>query len=209
MCKKRHHTLLHSSDGSESSEKDTLNTTADMSKNKLPEENKTATPRAEESNSAIVSCLSTGTCKDTVLLPTALINAEARGGAYRVIRALIDQGSQGSFITESMAQYLGLKKTSTNHLVAGVGGHKTVNCKATVNIKIQSRVDPTFNVQVKAYVLKSITSLLPVVKVTRIEWVDLKDTDLADPEYDRPNKIDVLLGAEVYCKIIQEGIKTR
>ncbi|KAF9404304.1 hypothetical protein HW555_014405 [Spodoptera exigua] len=124
----------------------------------LPEGNKTATPRAEGSDSAIVSCFSTGTCRDTVLLPTALVNAEAKGGTYRVIRALIDQGSQGSFITESMAQYLGLKKSPSNHLVAGVGGDKAVKCKATVQVKIQSRVNPSFNVQVKAYVLKSITS---------------------------------------------------
>ncbi|KAF9423498.1 hypothetical protein HW555_001053 [Spodoptera exigua] len=167
----------------ESSEKDTSHTTADTSKNWLPEGNKTATPRAEGSDSAIVSCLSTGTCRDTVLLPTALVNAEAKGGTYRVIRALIDQGSQGSFITESMAQYLGLKKSPSNHLVAGVGGDKAVKCKATVQVKIQSRVNPSFNVQVKAYVLKSITvtfivySLPGGIRFSTVSswWAVLKD----------------------------------
>lgn len=37
-------------------------------------------------------------------------------------------------------------------------------------------------------------------------WPELEHLYLADPEYNTPNKIDILLGAEVYGKIIKEGL---
>ncbi|XP_063890427.1 putative uncharacterized protein DDB_G0286901 [Helicoverpa armigera] len=74
-------------------------------------------------------------------------------------------------------------------------------------MNVKSRVDSNFNIKVKAYVLKSITSLLPVTKVNAIKWVDLQNEQLADPQYHTPNKINVLLGADVYRQIIEEGLK--
>lgn len=106
-----------------------------------------------------------------------------------------------------MVQYLGLKKIAANHTVTGVGGDKTVVSRSTVYVNIKSGIDPRFRIEVKVYILKSVTSLLPVAKVTRVEWVNLNVGDLADPEYYRPNKIDVLLGAEVYIQTIKGGIK--
>lgn len=35
----------------------------------------------------------------------------------------------------------------------------------------------------------------------------MSEDDLTDPDYQRPNKIDVLLGAEIFSQIIQDGIK--
>ncbi|CAK1597854.1 unnamed protein product [Parnassius mnemosyne] len=212
LCKRRHHTLLHPSGGSGSVGEGTgvvhKETVPAATRNitSMEETQKTAV-QAEGSTKPIVSCLSTGNCKETVLIPTALVKARSKDGTYRLVRALVDQGSQGSFITESMAQYLGLKKILTKHRVTGVGGNKTVMSNSSVVVDIRSRVNPDYNVQVNAYVLKSITSLLPVVTATRVEWVKLNEDVLADPEYHRPNKIDVLLGAEIFSQILQNGIQ--
>nr|XP_049706077.1 uncharacterized protein LOC126056582 [Helicoverpa armigera] len=92
-------------------------------------------------------------------------------------------------------------------VVIGVGGDKSATAKSSVILTLRSRIDPSVVIRVNAFVLKSVTALLPSTKVTRVEWVDLTDDDLADPEYYRPNKIDVLLGADVYSQVIQEGIK--
>ncbi|XP_022835494.1 uncharacterized protein LOC111362949 [Spodoptera litura] len=157
------------------------------------------------SETKVVSCLATGGNK-TILLTTALVKAESKNGTYHTVRALLDQGSQGSFITESLVQYLGLKKRSSKNKVLGVGDKGTTST-AVVEIKLQSRINPSFQIRVNAYVLKSVTSLLPSAKVARVEWVDLNEFELADPEYFTPNKIDVLLGAEVYSEVIQQGVK--
>lgn len=212
ICKRRHHTLVHPSGGSGSVGEDAgvvqKEAASCASRNSISKEDtQKAAVQAEGSTKPIVSCLSTGNCKDTVLIPTALVKAKSKDGTYRVVRALVDQGSQGSFITESMAQYLGLKKTLTKHRVTGVGGNKTVISNSSVVVDICSRVNSNYSVRVNAYVLKSITSLLPVVTATRVEWVKLSDDVLADPEYHTPSKIDILLGADIFSQIIRDGIK--
>ncbi|XP_047038037.1 uncharacterized protein LOC124643200 [Helicoverpa zea] len=215
VCKRRHHTLLHPTGVSGSgvgeinnNAREEASSSAGRSVKEDTNKNSSEiTVQAEGSSKPIVSCLSTGRGQRTVLLTTALVKAESKEGNYQVIRALLDQGSQGSFVTESTVQYLGLKKKPSRHTVLGVGGEKSVTSKFTVDIKLRSRIDPNFQVGVNAYVLKSVTALLPATRVARIEWIDLTEDDLADPEYHKPNKIDILLGAEVYSQIIQEGIK--
>lgn len=211
VCKRRHHSLLHPTGVSGSDMGEGSNRAHEETSSLMKEDNKTSNvesaAQAEGSSKPLVSCLSTGDGRKTVLLTTALIEAKSKNGSYRVVRALLDQGSQGSFVTESVVQYLGLNKTPSRQTVIGVGGEKSATAKSTVTLKMRSRIDPTVKITVNAFVLKSVTALLPATKVTRVEWVDLADDDLADPEYDRPNKIDVLLGAEVYSQVIQEGIK--
>ncbi|XP_073959790.1 uncharacterized protein [Choristoneura fumiferana] len=141
------------------------------------------------------------------LLPTAIVNVESKTGQYRSARALLDQGSQASFVTEAIVQGLGLKKTSANLTVTGVGGdQRSILSKAVVTLKIQSLTDPNFKMEVKCFVLTNITTVLPERKMEVPDWVQLKGLCLADPSFDSPNKIDILLGAEVYSQIIKDGV---
>ncbi|XP_045458147.1 uncharacterized protein LOC123668458 [Melitaea cinxia] len=103
--------------------------------------------------------------------------------------------AQGSF------QGSGLNKET------GVGGDREIMSKAVVTLNIKSRFDSNSVFTVQAYVLKSITSFLPGRKVDKLEFPEFEGIELADPEYNRPNRIDVLLGAEFYSQIIQEGIR--
>ncbi|XP_047986442.1 uncharacterized protein LOC125226503 [Leguminivora glycinivorella] len=52
----------------------------------------------------------------------------------------------------------------------------------------------------------SSSSSLPCKQVAFPEWLKRKQLTLADPTYNIPNKIDVLLGGEVYCRIIEDGV---
>lgn len=113
-----------------------------------------------------------------------------------IIRELLDQGSQGSFVTEATVQYLGLKKIPTTNKISGLGKPKGLISKAAVIIKIKSRIYPNVNISVRAYVLKCFTSMLPASKVELVDWKELKDLTLADPHYHTSNNIDILLGAK-------------
>lgn len=156
--------------------------------------------------SAFVACnFSTGNCKQ-VLLATALVSAESRNGHNHVLRALLDEGSQGNFVTESTVNDLKLKRTPIRGQISGVGGDKGLISKAIVTLNIKSRVNPNMTITIQGYVLKSITSFLPSRKLEKIDFVNLNGIELADPDYNRPNKIDLLLGAEVYSQVIQEGM---
>lgn len=212
ICKRSHHSLLHPSNGF-SSTGPNINRQANAetlaNNENIPTKENMDSPISKEDREGnqSVTCFSTGKLRNTVLLATALIRAESKAGTYQVVRALIDQGSQVSLVTEATVQFLGLKKTPSTHIIKGVGGDKEITSRSVVTLNLRSRIDSHFYIQVQAYVLKSITTVLPVTKVTTVEWVELQEESLADPQYHTPNKINVLLGADVYTQIIEEGLK--
>ncbi|CAG5007379.1 unnamed protein product [Parnassius apollo] len=198
ICKRRHHSLLHPKNTDESVHHTEVQAHDDMDAEISYE--------AVEEQGDMVACFSKGHASQ-VLLATALVTALFKNGAEFTVRALLDQGSQASFVTEKIVQYLGLKKQPTKGIISGVGGDNNLISKSMVYIKIQSKYDPTVEFVVKAYVLKSITSLLPARKITELKWVEINNIPLADPQYHTPHKVDMLLGAEVYSKILQDGVK--
>lgn len=200
ICKKRHHSLLHPKLVPKGE-----NTTSDKKEDGM-EHLSTPPSSSQGEKSNIVSCFSN--LNSQILLATALIKVEAKTGTF-VLRSLLDQGSQASFITESAVQMLGLKKIQTQSFISGLGSDKnaTLQSKGYVTIKVQSRHDPNFIVEVKAHILKKLTCLLPERKIVIQAWSShISDLKLADPSFGVPNKIDILLGAEVYCQILMEGV---
>lgn len=205
VCKRKHHSLLHPNQKSTSS-------SSALAKSELEGEVKSAVEKVkasqDEPSSSVKAHFSQnkGT-KNQILLATAVVGAQADHGRSRLLRALIDQGSQASFVTESAVQMLGLRKIVSRSEISGVGGDKgNLASKHIVLVKIQSRHDPNFQLQVRAHVLSAITSLLPSEKVEYVEWPELADVVLADPQFHTPSKIDILLGADAYGKIIREGL---
>ncbi|KAL0839852.1 hypothetical protein ABMA28_016477 [Loxostege sticticalis] len=200
ICKKKHHSLLHSN---------TINVQSNNVNNQSNSNNvvaATATASDENDQTNITTCFSNN--KSQVLLATALVKAETINGSFMTLRSLLDQGSQASFITESAVQLLGLKKETSKSVISGVGNDckTSVNSKHVVHIKLQSIHDPTFNIKVKAHVLTKLTAFLPERQVDIQLWSNMPKLRLADPNFNVPNKIDLLLGAEVYCQILSEGL---
>ncbi|CAH2090035.1 unnamed protein product [Euphydryas editha] len=198
-CAKKHHTLLHF----EKEDKEAYHTLRQNEQNKGESEQR---DRETTSETNVVANFSRGDIKTyNVLLATAVVKSKSKNGCY-VIRALLDQGSQASFVSEHIVQLLGLKRTNVNGKVSCLGdGH--LNIKHAVNIEIESRYEPVGKVCVNAYVLKSLTSLLPSREVCIPDWLELKTLPLADPEFSSPGKVDMLLGADVYGEILQNGVK--
>ncbi|XP_060804637.1 uncharacterized protein LOC106135320 [Amyelois transitella] len=156
---------------------------------------------------SITSHFVTGKVSSQTLLATALVKAESRNGSPLILRALLDQGSQASFISEAAVQLLRLNKVAEKTSISGLGGGQSdLTSKYVVKVKIQSLCDPTFKLQVKAHVLQTVTTVLPQRKFTPPRWTELGRISLADPQYNSPNRIDVLLGSEVYCAILKKGL---
>ncbi|XP_052751852.1 uncharacterized protein LOC113522552 [Galleria mellonella] len=207
VCKRKHHSLLHPTGKKRPEISSSVNTSSNVEL--VTNDDKVETALGESSSSNVVSCFSTGqmAAHSQVLLATALIQVDAYNNERRLIRALLDQGSQASFVTESTVQYLGVKKIPVRGTISGLDGNKNVTVKYMVQLKVRSRVKPEIVINVQAYVLKTITTLLPSKKVIELDWLDLNGIQLADPQYHTPNKIHILLGAEVYGQIIEDGLK--
>lgn len=88
LCKRRHHTLLHQK---------IVNTAATVDPTTVVATVATSTDQSELTTS--VYCYAD--VHNHGLLATALVNVESKTGSAIVLRALMDQGSQVSFITES------------------------------------------------------------------------------------------------------------
>lgn len=205
ICRRKHHSLLHPKP-SEAGTSDSARSGLEVEVADTVSRVKTSLTNPELT-SKVVALFSKKTSSRQILLATALVEAEARDGNTYTLRALLDQGSEASFVTESAAQLLGLKKIASRSSISGLGGDKgTLASKYVIMIKIQSRHDPEFQVQVRAHVLNAITSLLPSEKINHVEWPELAEITLADPQFHKPSKIDILLGADVYGQLIREGL---
>ncbi|KAL0839095.1 hypothetical protein ABMA28_017074 [Loxostege sticticalis] len=186
-CGRRHHSLLHGY----------IASTDELNQQKEPEIVNTHSTFAENS-----------TKNHQVILATALVNVQSQRDQSQThtLRALIDQGSQACLITEAARQFLGFKRTPVEGTVMGVGSGTSIT-KSTVEFNILSQSNQKQVIRVKAYVLKSLTSYIPQHPHS-VDWPQLKDLELADPMFQKPGKIDIILGADVFAEILQEGVKT-
>lgn len=61
-------------------------------------------------------------------------------------------------MTEAIVQGLGLKKVAVTNVVSGMGGENTTVSRSVVWFTLKSRIDPNFEIKMKAYVLNNITT---------------------------------------------------
>lgn len=141
----------------------------------------------------------------TVLLATALIQLKSADGCFMTFRALLDTGSQNNFITEEAVKLLKLNPLKTSVHINGLGGALAavkghVFCTVGVNEK------PSFDLDL--HVIQTICGDQPIAKLNKTGWTHIKDLDLADPGFDIPGPVDVLLGADVFAEcLLSERIK--
>ncbi|XP_039764230.1 uncharacterized protein LOC120636738 [Pararge aegeria] len=190
VCRRKHHTLLHQI--SEQKEEETQKK-EDKEDETHPEHKITNAHFSKEQQG------------HKVLLATAQVQIRAQNGEKHTLRALIDQGSEASFVSARTVELLGLSRLKINGIVSGVGEGTQIAIKHLVNLSVLSRFCEDKEIRVKAYVLKTISTMLPSKHIT-MNWAELQKLQLADPTYSTPSRVDILLGADVFSKIIEEGL---
>ncbi|CAK1603670.1 unnamed protein product [Parnassius mnemosyne] len=193
ICKKRHHSLLH-------------NDRKHLTTNEKMTTEGTTSKQQDETEIKVTAHMSKEQPGQRILLATALVDITSRAGQTHVFRALIDQGSEASFVTARVVDLLGLRRTNINGVVSGVGGEGRICINHMAELVVKSKCVSNFSVNIKAYVLKSLTRRLPAKEVKICGWPQLKSMKLADPHFHTPSRIDILLGADVFCKIIGSGL---
>ncbi|CAG9093618.1 unnamed protein product [Plutella xylostella] len=202
-CGRRHHTMLHY-------ERDIPKSTQSESKSferDVKQAVNSVASTADAETRVVANFVKDEHTENSVLLATAMVKAKSNNcyAQSHVIRALLDQGSQASFVTESTAQLLRLKRVPVNASVAGLGDGET-KIKNMVSLILQSRHSPALSIRVNAFVMSSLTSFQQASPVNVSDWLELRNLPLADSEIQSPSRIDILLGAEVYGEIILEGL---
>lgn len=141
--------------------------------------------------------------RKNVFLSTAVVHVKMSSGEKVPCRVLLDSGSESNFITENMCQLLSLNKTKINMEILAVTGLKA-NVKYETNATISSRFT-NFEENLDFLVLSKITGNLPSTLIDISNWQIPANTDLADPEFFKPNKIDMVIGGEIFYDLLCYG----
>ena len=141
-----------------------------------------------------------------VLLPTAIGLIRDSHGQFLEVRCMLDSGSQSTVIREDCAQRLGLKQENALVTVLGVGETPQCTAKGAVQAILKSRTDPDFEMTVYALVLPSVTGKQPTVPVKNTDWSHLHQLQLADPAYNMPARVDIILGGDIFNDLLTSGI---
>ncbi|VEN60332.1 unnamed protein product [Callosobruchus maculatus] len=186
-CKRAHNTMLHLDD------KPADSGTADRP---------TETPESHASVSGVY-CGNVLKANSHVLLSTTKLYVENVKNNLISCRALLDSGSQSNFITERFCKQLGLQSRKVNHAIKGVGQTLT-NINKTVDLLIKSNCTE-FSLKISCLVIPTITDKLPSVYFDKSDLNIPEDVNLADPDFNIPNDIDLLLGSDVFWSALCLG----
>ncbi|KAH8373686.1 hypothetical protein KR200_000575, partial [Drosophila serrata] len=181
-CRKRHHTLLHP--------RNSLASSHSSSHSSSQPNHRSSNPPPSPTDIMPVD-------------PTAIIYVRNKAGESMPCRAILDSASQISFITSRLANQLNLNCRKSHTLVAGIG-ESSLNSDTAVDILAQSR-DASYRASFSAVVTDSITEYQPHFDINAVSWKIPENISLADPHFNRSDRIDLIIGAGLFFKIMATG----
>ncbi|XP_045778087.1 uncharacterized protein LOC123875994 [Maniola jurtina] len=144
--------------------------------------------------------LSSSCCQPgEVLLATAIIKIRDANNVYHDVKAVLDSGSQASFISEHLLNKLKLNFDNIKFKVSGINNLVstiTKRCQAV----IQSRLN-SYQTKVSFLVLPDISSSLRKSLKPNLYNIP-PEIKLADPEFYNPSSVDLLLGADIFWDLL-------
>ncbi|XP_055591187.1 uncharacterized protein LOC129743233 [Uranotaenia lowii] len=194
-CRGKHHSQLCS--------QDSINLESNRPKTDLnaPKDPISTGEECSSSLSAAVQRPPTGFRSQKVLLATAVINLVDDFGNTHPARALLDSGSECSFITEALSQRLKAQRNKVHLAISGIG-QTSVQARCKLRATMHSRVTE-YSTVVELFVLPKLTLNLPSTSLNISKWDLPKGIQLADPVFYESNHIDVVLGADIFFELFK------
>jgi hypothetical protein len=203
---KKHHSLLHDNSGG-------LSETHPHTVN--PQHSVKPSPSTvdDPAQSQPLTCAQTFSCSlnrnletPTAILSTAKVLVKDFYGNWQPCRAVIDGGSQVNFITSALAKHLRLTLRKCSLDVTGIGQSSHLSAKGIVTCKVASVHNLKNSLLVDAVIIPQISSELPASPLPEDLKKRFSSLTLADSEFHRPAKIDMLLGAQAFSEMLTDGL---
>ncbi|XP_062713843.1 uncharacterized protein LOC134290680 [Aedes albopictus] len=230
VCGQRHHSLLHINSTSEQqtpqsnkrSQQSTQNPqssqTSSISQHRKPTQSipqqssnqspknpipiaspNILTPRTPDTPNVVLTAQEAKVSR-SVLLATAIVTLEDPFGNTMQARALLDSGSQLSFISERASQRLKFKRSREALSISGIG-QTAKKCNQSISARVRSRIS-SFTGEDVFYVLPQVTLNLPIRKIDSTSLQLPEDIALADPHFTEPGSVDVIIGAGLFFDLL-------
>ena len=199
QCNLKHHTLLHLQ--SYRPTRSVNNTVEDNNPTLAAEETSVATTPSPQENQIIATSISQqGT--GNIFLQTAMIPILANDETT-YCRTLLDSGSQSNLITDNLVNRLGLPLRKHQTRIFGLGAKDELHHQGTTDFLLTPKNETA--IPVRAFVMSKLTNVLHSSKVSTTSWKHLPNLRLADPTFNTPSGIDLILGAELYETIMLDA----
>ncbi|GFT00571.1 integrase catalytic domain-containing protein [Trichonephila clavipes] len=137
-----------------------------------------------------------------VFLSTVRALVKNKYSQWVEVRCLLDVGSQSCLCTRACAEKLQLKMEKINTVVSCVNDASMV-VKNCVKISVANKAK-TFESELMLLVVNKITDLIPN-KVIDVDVNVSEFVPLADDKFNIPDRIDMLLGAEIFYELLKPG----
>lgn len=141
-----------------------------------------------------------------VLLATAIVKICHNGLTY-LCRALIDSGSEGTFISEKLFNNLNIPFKRTYAKISDLNNTLSASVQKECMVTLKSNHDETFEIVTSALVVPHLSGNLPSTTVDINMFTNMPDIPLADPRFFENSKIDLLIGGDVLPFIMLTGVK--
>ncbi|XP_055634668.1 uncharacterized protein LOC129774754 [Toxorhynchites rutilus septentrionalis] len=198
-CQRKHHTLLH---------QEPSYTEEQLFDYKLQEQHHSRSVTTDEPHefepitNTVVSC-SCHRGARTVMLMTAIVQLKDNRGRTTPCRVLLDSGSQVNFIHKDLVGRLFVTRRPARVPIAGIGGAETF-AKEKVMVQIKS-THSNFGTDVECLVVPTITEAIPATKINVSSWPIDRNLPLADPNFNHPGAIDMLIGVSQFFRLLKAG----
>lgn len=190
ICNKRHHSMIHIMERNSSGGNTSKTSPGD------PPPQPTGTTQNLHTNQS-------GTLQTGVLATAAILVASSTG--QHKSRALIDGGSTNSYITEAAARRMKLTLHPIHVTMTGLSSSAAGVAKYVTSFKFSTHFPSNVSLEVTTLVIRSITNHIPCERLTRRSWTHLNNLQLADPSFDQPGNIDVILGTDIVWSLMEGG----
>ncbi|XP_076301647.1 uncharacterized protein LOC143219631 [Lasioglossum baleicum] len=202
VCQQRHHSSLHH-------EADSRAMTSASSLPRTVTANHVSDQYTLGGESAVTSLRASTShgSASRVLLATAWVRVRVPSGQEAIIRALLDQGSEATLVSENLVQTLRAKRIPRNVKVSAVGGVDVKDVRSVIAIQITPVTSNTPVLYTTALVLPSLTQYRAQSIPDPSSLPYLAGLPLADADPSTHHPVDIIIGADLFGDVILNGLR--
>ena len=193
VCQRRHHTILHCSLAQP--------TNADNVSAQPVDQTSTTSSSKYSTYKCVLKALNLTSANSQSILATAILEV-SNGQLVRRVRALLDSGSQRNFLCRRIASELHLTITQNNHYLQGIACISTSAVEES-HLSIHSTCTKFRAEGVAVLLLDTIINCLPTNYFDIQHWALPRNIPLADPNFNVPGDIEMLIGSDIFWNILQ------